>query len=184
MRARLALISLFLLLGACSASTARAPYGEGGPTMVTPLMLEPPPVYSLLGFRDKLQLTPAQITALDSIATSVHDRNEPLIDSLRANATPTRSQVGLLIPDEYRATLEAVRKNNREAATATGKVLTPEQQKSACQIFEEQRQDRERSERNGQTRRPSRLGSEADSILASSRRSVWSWCRNTSPDSL
>jgi hypothetical protein len=149
--------------------------------MVTPLMLEPPPVYSLLGFRDKLELTPAQITSLDSIATAVHDQNAPLIDSLRANATPTRSQVGLLIPDEYRSTLDAVRKNNRDAATAAGKVLTPEQQTSACQIFEEQRQDRERDERTGRTRRPSRLGSEADSILASARRSVWSWCRSTPP---
>jgi hypothetical protein len=176
MRSTLALICLALTVSGCS--TPRSRIGsEGGPTMITPLMLEPPPVYSLLGFREKLELTSAQITSLDSIATGVHDQNGPLIDQLREQAIPTRNQVGLVIPDEMGPTLESVRKNNRDAATAVGRVLTPEQQKSVCEILEEQRQERDgRGGRRAQPRRSSRLGTEADSILASARRSVWPWC--------
>jgi len=146
--------------------------------MITPLMLEPPPVYSLLGFREKLQLTSAQIVSLDSIATGIHDKNGPLIDQLREKAVPTRNQIGLVIPEEMAPTLESVRTNNREAAKAVGQVLTPAQQTSICEILEEQRQEREgrRGNRNAQSRRTSRLGTEADSILAGARRSVWPWC--------
>lgn len=178
MRRSYALICLTLTVSGCSASTSRPARGaEGMPTMVTPLMLEPPPVYSLLGFREKLQLTSPQITSLDSIATHVHDQNAPLIQELREEATPTRNQIGLLIPDELRPKLESVRSNNRAAAQAVGQVLSETQQASACEIFEEQQQNRDnRGGRNARPRRSSRLGSEADSILSSARRSVWPWC--------
>jgi hypothetical protein len=177
MRRSFVLIGLSVAVSGCSTPASRPSRLEGGPTMVTPLMLEPPPVYSILGFRDKLQLTSAQITSLDSIATWAHDQNAPLVDSLRERATPSRNQVGLLIPNEMRPTLDAVRKNNRQAARGAGEVLSATQRTSACEIFEEQRQDREgRDGRNGQPRRSSRLGSEADSILASARRSIWPWC--------
>ena len=180
MRRSFALICLGLAASGCSASNPRnAGNGPEMPTMVTPLMLQPPPIYSILGFRDKIQLTSAQITSLDSLATWVHDQNLPLIQDLREKATPTRNQVGLIIPDSLRSKLDAVRANNRTAAAGVGKVLTPTQQQSACQIFEEQAQDRnDRGRGNGSPRpRTSRLGSEADSILASARRSVWPFCR-------
>lgn len=175
MRRSFALICLFLTASGCSASNSRNVGAEGGPTLVTPLMLEPPPVYSLIGFRDRLELTPVQISSIDSIASHVHDQNSPLIDQIREEARPTRSQIGLVIPEELRSTLDAVRANNRDAARAVGEVLTATQQTSACAIFEEQRED---EDRNGRQRRSSRLGSEADSILASARRSVWPWCSN------
>jgi len=181
MRRSFALICLGLAVSGCSASTSRnAGDGPNMPTMVTPLMLEPPPIYSILGFRDKIQLTSEQITSLDSIATRVHDQNVPLIRELREKASPTRNQVGMVIPDELRPALDSVRANNRSAATAVGKVLTPPQQQSACQIFEEQAQERDNDRRRGNGPRPrtSRLGSEADSILASARRSVWPFCRS------
>jgi hypothetical protein len=181
MRRSFALICLGLAVSGCSASNPRnAGNGPNMPTMVTPLMLEPPPIYSILGFRDKIQLTSAQITSLDSIATWVHDENVPLIQELREGATPTRNQVGMVIPDSLRPKLDAVRTNNRTAASGVGKVLTTTQQQSACQIFEEQAQERDsdRGRGNGSPRpRTSRLGSEADSILASARRSVWPFCR-------
>jgi hypothetical protein len=181
MRRSFALICLGLAVSGCSASTSRnAGDGPNMPTMITPLMLEPPPIYSILGFRDKIQLTSEQITSLDSIATQVHDQNVPLIRELREKASPTRNQIGMVIPDELRPALDSVRANNRAAATAVGKVLTPPQQQSACQIFEEQAQEREndRNRGNGPRPRTSRLGSEADSILASARRSVWPFCRS------
>lgn len=183
MRRSFALICLGLAVSGCSASSPRnAGNGPDMPTMITPLMLQPPPIYSILGFRDKIQLTSAQITSLDSIATWVHDQNLPLIQQLREKATPTRNQIGLVIPDEQKPTLDAVRANNRTAAAAVGKVLTPAQQQSACEIFAEQAQERnDRGRGDGGVRpRSSRLGSEADSILASARRSTWPFCRGDS----
>jgi hypothetical protein len=142
-------------------------------------MLEPPPIYSILGFRDKIELTSAQITSLDSIATWVHDQNLQLIQELREESSPTRNQIGMVVPDELRPALDSVRTNNRAAAAAVGKVLTPTQQQSACQIFEEQARERDsdRNRGNGPRPRTSRLGTEADSILANARRSVWPFCR-------
>ena len=123
MRRSFALICLGLAVSGCSASTSRnAGNGPNMPTMVTPLMLEPPPIYSILGFRDKIQLTSAQITSLDSIATWVHDQNVPLIQELREKASPTRNQVGLVIPDEQKPKLELAFK---QAAEAMGPAQEP-----------------------------------------------------------
>ena len=60
--------ALVLAIAACS-SGPRGPGDSDG--AFSPLTLEPPPVYALLGYRADLDLTSQQVAALDSIAEAV-----------------------------------------------------------------------------------------------------------------
>jgi hypothetical protein len=50
--------------------------------MVSPLTLEPPPIYALLGYRTDLELTSEQVAALDSVAEEARDESAPLLREL------------------------------------------------------------------------------------------------------
>ncbi len=161
---------VLLLVGLAACSSNSAPAGPP-PALVTPTMLQPPPVYALIGHRDRLQLSGEQIESLDSIAIAVEAENAPLIDSLMAQGTPTRGATGMLVVDEGRQILEQIRENHRGAASAVGTVLTEQQQTQACDLF---RLNRER-----RTSRPRVRGGDpaaADSILRAMESRVWPWC--------
>lgn len=166
---KIAFVSL-LCVAACGPAQTAYPAGA-----VNPLALEPPPVYSLLGYRDRLELTSDQVEALDSIAQDVKRRNDPLVDTLRAVADARTGRARGIIPitDETRPVLERVREQNRAAASAVQAVLTEEQQAEVCQLFEQTRRDRERIRRD--RNRPPQQIAPADTALFLPLRG-WPWC--------
>ena len=173
-----------MLLVACASGPAGPP-----PRMVTPLMLEPPPIYALLGFREKLALSTPQITALDSIATWVRSVNSPLVDTLQAYSVPNRYSIALQVDSAHQAVLDSVQAHNHQAAAAVGAVLDSTQEQTACHIFQQEREQRAEAWRSGErgergepgqarpgTRRPTRRTAAADSIAPLGFR-VWPWCK-------
>jgi hypothetical protein len=181
-------------LAACAGPAGSRPNDRpdpNQPTIVTPFMLQPPPVYALLGFRDRLSLSSEQITSLDSIATAVHEENQPLIDELQQNAPQSRNRVGLLVAPESRPTLQKIRQNNRDAARAVGALLNPQQQTTACDLFNEERDERRSRVRDAmrergmgetsQRQRQMQRRMEGDSTLQMEMR-VWPWCTARTDD--
>jgi hypothetical protein len=145
-------------------------------------MLEPPPIYSLLGFREDLELTSEQITALDSIAQAVERRNAPVIAELRrvGESRSRRSRGAIVVNEQTRPLLEQVRDSNREAVRAVEELFTPEQEREVCRLFDLERRgsrrEGEREERRDARRGPlPRMGAEADTTLFR-QGPVWSWC--------
>lgn len=171
--------SLILLsIGLAACTSASAPAGPP-PSLVTPLMLQPPPVYALLGYRERLQLSSEQINGLDSIAVNLKEENDELIDELEERSSLTRNQSALIVDEEGRPILEQIRDNNREAAEAVGRLLTSEQQTTACDIFRMDRRERGRRER------PRIRGADqaaADSIWRSLEARTWPWCASAGND--
>lgn len=150
--------------------------------VITPLSLEPPPIYALLGHRQDLNLTSAQITQLDSIAESTREANAALVEGLRTRAREraSRNRSGVLQVDEETAPLlERVRASHRRAAEAVRAVLSDEQQATTCRLFGEQRrldaEQRGSATRDRRARR-GRQGVPADTVGGWSGRSVWPWC--------
>lgn len=177
--------ALFLvLLTACAPRPVAEPGANAANerTMVLPLALEPPPVYALIGYRDRLELTSEQVTALDSTAQAVRDENAPLIDELEEKAfTSTRAPGILQVNPPERPLLEKIRGNNRAALERVAAVLNPEQKTEVCELYEEDRSDRRDRERRTDARRrgtgPGR-GALTDSTMIRGF-SVWPWCRTT-----
>lgn len=176
MKKPLCLLFIALGLGACGGGAG----GESAAsyTLVPPLALEPPPVYSLLGYRDRINLTSEQITRLDSIAIALREENAPLVAELRENARlQSRSGGGLQVQAAQRPLLDQIRENSTEAIEAVGELLTEDQEEEICKIYEDERVDRtdrqRRSERRSRRRRA--RGMPADSLVFRGFRG-WPWC--------
>jgi hypothetical protein len=165
---------LLLLLAVSACSSAATPAGPP-PSLVTPLMLQPPPIYALLGYRERLELTTEQIVGLDSIAMGLKDENDDLIHELEEKSSLTRSQTALIVGDEGKPVLEQIRENNRGAAEAVGRLLTSEQQETTCDLF---RLERNESGRRGRQQRERRGVDQAaaDSIWRALESRTWPWC--------
>jgi hypothetical protein len=172
---------ILILLGLSACSSASTPAGPP-PSFVSPLMLQPPPIYALLGYRDRLELTSDQIVQLDSIATGLKTENSLLIDELEEKSSVRRNQPGLVVGEEGKPVLESIRDNNRGAAEAVGRALTSTQQEATCDLFRLDRDDRDR--RRG-SRRPTMRGVDeaaADSVWRSLEARTWPWCGNPPAD--
>lgn len=163
--------TLLCLLAGCAPAAAPG----DAPRAITPLTLEPPPIYALLGYRQELSLTSEQIAALDAIAREVRDRNSPLVDSLRS--VGDRSGRGFIAVDERsEPLLERVRENHRSAIEEVREVLTEEQEGATCRLFGEA-QSRRLQERGQARRTRSRGGIEMpDSAGRGFEGRVWTWC--------
>ena len=160
-------------LGLSACSSAGAPAGPP-PSMVTPSMLQPPPIYALLGYRERLELTSEQIVGLDSIAVQLKERNDELIDELEERSDMARNTAALIVSEEGQPILEEIRDNNREAAEAVGRMLTSTQQTTSCDIFDLTEDDRGR-----RRERPRVRGADpaaADSIWRMLQSRTWPWC--------
>lgn len=165
---------IFLLSSLVACSSAAAPEGPP-PSFVTPTMLQPPPIYALIGHRDRLELSSEQIDDLDSIAVGLKEENDALIDELQEVSTSSRNEAGLIVDEEGRPVLEQIRDNNREAAEAVGRMLTARQQTTTCDLFSLNDEDTRRR------RRPRVRGADpeaADSIWRALEARTWPWCAN------
>ena len=153
-------------------------------TVVTPLTLEPPPVYGLIGYRTELNLTSQQVVALDSIAQMVRVETAPLIDQLRERSIQRQQQPGVFqVGDEGRPVLEEIRQTHREAVEGVRAILSTEQQAAACRVFD-------RDQRRGAARRPqpqrqpqTRRGVPQDTLALGwgGRAQTWPWCAPAAP---
>lgn len=149
---------------------------------VVPLALEPPPVYALIGYRDRLDLTSQQVTTLDSLATAVRDENGALVDSLETRAIVNNRQPGVLqVNPSERPILDRIRANNRTVIDRVAELLNAEQETAVCELYEEDiREANRRRPRtpvdpwNNRTR-----DTRADSALVVRGFSVWPWCQTT-----
>lgn len=165
-------LAFVLLLGVPACGPAQTSFPAGS---VNPLALEPPPVYSLLGYRDRLELTSEQVESLDSIAQAVKRSTDPIIDSLRAVADARGGRARGIIPitDETRPLLEEVRERNFGAARAVQEVLTDEQEDGVCRIVDRRWQEETRRSRETDRRIPEIA--QRDSALFMPLRG-WPWC--------
>lgn len=191
-----------LALGACSSAPASAPAPANGPAGSRTGMGggfegpgQTPVVFGLLGQRERLNLSSAQVTALDSIGEDLRVRNSSLMTHLRE----LRDSVGggdrmndrerTAYAERSRPTLEQLRTNNQAAMSAIQAVLTPAQQQTACEIQRESRTQR-RTGTNarggyggngggaggyGGGRMGGRGGMYGDSTMLR-RQSGWAWC--------
>lgn len=162
-----------LLLGLVACGPAETTYPAGS---VNPLALEPPPIYSLFGYRDRLELTSAQVEALDSIAQAVKRSNDPIVDSLAvvADARTGRGRGIIPISDETRPLLERVRLQNRQAAEAVREVLNDTQAAQVCELVDQQAQDRVRRLGEEREARSSRIAPQDSALFLPLR--GWPWC--------
>jgi len=184
----------FLILATLAAAvscTARPPAAEPGAPpanmrmTVVPLALEPPPVYALIGYRDRLELSSQQVTTLDSLATAARDANSILVDSLEEKAITNSRQPGVLqVNPSERPILERIRTNNRAVMDQVAALLTPEQETGVCELYEE---DVREANRRRPNQRPSsdpwntraREQARQDSSLIVRGFSIWPWCQST-----
>ncbi|HET7229772.1 MAG TPA: Spy/CpxP family protein refolding chaperone [Longimicrobium sp.] len=159
MKIRMAVPAVALLLAACGGGQAPAPRAGGNPRPLTArdsaerrLMeayrgAQMPSVYALIGARERLKLTSAQVTALDSIAEAAREMNRPIADSLRSltnsgNGGPIRQPRGEFQTARSVPLLQRIGQNNRRAMEAIQAQLTPEQRTAVCTLAREQRDDR------------------------------------------
>ncbi|HEX5726788.1 MAG TPA: hypothetical protein VFX98_15030 [Longimicrobiaceae bacterium] len=180
---------LLLLLAACGGQRAEPePQPQAGEQPVSAVEMlrraegfrvAPPPIFGLLGQRDRLSLNSDQVTQLDSLATWLQDANRELNDELR-RLLGTGSSGRRRAPrtrEEQSRTFEVMQQigaNNRHAVDAVQSVLTDEQERTVCEI------DRERTEERGnRPRLPDpygrRGGIDPDTLFL--RPGVWNWCR-------
>jgi hypothetical protein len=182
----LILASIAVAVG-CSGSRPPAEAGAPPANMrmtVVPLALEPPPVYALIGYRDRLDLTSQQVTTLDSLATAVREENSILVDSLEEKAITNNRAPGVLqVNPSERPILERIRANNRGVMDKVAELLTPEQETGVCELYEEDLREANRRRPNQRQNdvwsNRSREQARQDSALVVRGFSVWPWCQTT-----
>ncbi|HEU0052998.1 MAG TPA: Spy/CpxP family protein refolding chaperone [Longimicrobium sp.] len=142
MKTRILFASAALLALAACGGTQPEPQPR---TMAAYRGAQMPSVYALLGRRDELKLTSAQVTALDSIAQALSDSNRVLTGQMRGvtnsrGGGPMRRPRSTAQEDSVLPLLERVGENNRRAMDAIGQVLTPAQRDTLCAEQARQRQ--------------------------------------------
>lgn len=174
-----------MALAACGAQpepeVGPEPFGE-----VRPMVLDmggggTPSIRGLIGERQRLNLTGAQVTTLDSIAIRLAAANDSLRRTLRGDWERERPRVGSERWEEARPIFETIAQNNRNAGLLVQQVLNQEQQRIACEMYAE---DREADRRRAPIRRDPpgryRVGGRdraADSVnVAALRARGWPWC--------
>ncbi|MGI9181708.1 MAG: hypothetical protein ACR2H9_14545 [Longimicrobiaceae bacterium] len=151
----------------------------GTPPPAPPMAAEPavaplqsPPVFALIGARERLELTAEQISVLDSIGRWNSSANDAVVRDARVRemrpGDPTMDSVARII-----------RQNNLQAGRGVETLLSDEQRREVCELFRpEGRRDGRAAPRGAQDRpragaqgRAGRQGMMDDRSL-----SVWPWC--------
>lgn len=174
-----------LALAACGTSPAPPPSAPAGSAARAAVAgpIQPPPVFALIGQREKLGLTSAQVTALDSIGVHIDRANAPLMSRLRELRGEYGGRRNAPRPDseELQPTLEQLRRNNQQAMEGVRNVLTAPQRTTACEMAREadreaMRDRRGQSAQRDRQPRGMRGAMAADSALTWNRPPTWSWC--------
>ena len=168
----------FIILGLIAVAACGQAYEVSEPIpMASAPMLQAPPIYALLGQREKLELTSAQVTALDSVGVWVDTANASLTMQLREMRGEIRPRPAVAgepqTTGEVQPIVERIRANNRQAMEGVKAVLTPEQQAKTCELFRNPRSDaRDARAARANQRRP---GMARDSLMVGRSR-TWEWC--------
>lgn len=142
-----------------------------------------PNVFALLGARQQLALTGAQVTELDSIGRMWAVRNDSL--QRQVGRPGERTDIALIRP-----VLEQMAANNEQSNAAIETVLNAEQRRIACTLPVVQRPERRGQAdggRMGGGGRPGgpgggvRPGRGRDSVPGMRMRRGWPWCAATAP---
>jgi hypothetical protein len=180
-RAALTCAALFLLAG-CGGPAAPPPASVAPEAGIDPAALVAPPVYSLLGFRDRLSLTSDQVARLDSIGGWLDVANRRTQAELRtASADRGQARGGMFgrqapqrSPEEL-ALLDSLATNNRAAVESVRETLTEEQRERVCELV---RPATEEGMRGGGRRQQQGGGRDAQpgTMMMMGGRYIWPWC--------
>ena len=137
-----------------------------------------PSIYGLIGQRQRLGLTGAQVTRLDSVAIRLASANDSLRRSVSQGSEREQPRPGSARWQERTLpALETIARNNRAAGLLVQETLTEDQRRIACEMQAEQRErqpERRRTPR-GPVRASVRDRMRADSINEMWARG-WPWC--------
>jgi hypothetical protein len=174
---RSAVLALLLVSAAACGGAPAEPASAPPPAAMPFGSLEAPPVHSLIGHRQALELTSAQITVLDSIGQHVNAANRPLMQQMGELRAQFRGRTGEAVPggEEGRSLLEQIRQNNREAVEGVREVLTPAQQQRACALYRDADQRRQRAAA-GRTQQPTGAARARGAPERPAVATVWPWC--------
>lgn len=128
MRARWSVMLLVLSAAACASAAPRA----GEASVPAPAAGQVPPIPALVGERERLGLTAAQVSALDSIARAWSATDGRLYRKMGVERG--RRPVPVALGLHAGATREALAENTLRAVSAVERVLTPEQRRAACAL--------------------------------------------------
>lgn len=166
MKHRIPISALLLLLAACGppAPNGPGPLAEqagrdslGREMFAAWRAAQMPSVYALIGARERLKLTSAQVTALDSIAEAVREQNRPFADSLRRftrspNGGPMRVPTNDAQRRDFTAILQQMGANTRTALAGIQALLDADQRAAACALAAEERDERRGGRMGGRGR--------------------------------
>jgi hypothetical protein len=156
MKIRITLSAALLLLAACGGPREmEGPYPAGSgrdlprDSALRELFVawrgaQMPSVYGLIGAREQLKLTSAQVTTLDSIAEAVREQNRPFADSLgrftrSGNGGPIRMPTNDAQRRDFIVILKQMGENTRRGVEGVQAVLNAEQRTAACALAQEER---------------------------------------------
>ena len=169
-------------LAACGAQPEPAegpvPAGER-PVVIDMTGAATPSIRGLIGERQRLGLTGAQVTTLDSIAIVLSAANDSLRRAVREEWGEVQPRPGSERWDRTQPALAQIGQNNRAAGTLVQNLLTDDQRRIACEIQEEQRARNPQPVRMappGSRRIGGRARASADSATLRRGPSGWAWC--------
>lgn len=179
MKRTLWMLGLSMIAAACGSQPEpeRGPSPDGLAPMVASMNgTGMPSIFGIIGERQRLGLTSAQVTRLDSIAVRLSTANDSLRRSLRdtwdGEMRGERWERSLPV-------LEQIASNNRAAGLLVQSTLTEQQRTMACELDAEDRAERRaREPRRMQPRRMEggRRQELADSIARQRAPEGWPWC--------
>lgn len=164
--------------GGPAPASAQGPQGVEAPLTLDVSGGSTPSVYGLIGERQRLRLTSAQVTTLDSIAIVLAAANDSLRRSVREAWDGDRPRPGRERWDRTRPALVQIARNNRAASVLVQNTLTEEQRGIACEIQAEVRARRPEPVRRAPpgSRRIGGRRVPADSAALRRPPDGWHWC--------
>lgn len=173
-----------LALAACGAqpeAPAEGPVPDGErPVVIDMTGAGMPGIRGLIGERQRLGLTGAQVTTLDSLAVLLAAANDSLRRSMgEGTQRGQRSRPGTPQWERNLPALQTIAQNNRNASLLVQQVLTEDQHRIACEIDAENEARRPRP--RPIPRQPARLGGRRVRDSIPEPRRGWPWCPPAPP---